>query len=523
MAAGRRGRPYQVPEDTTSVRASTIDVHARVGWLLLMSRLHHPDPELALGDSFNAALRAVGVQADRSAVSRWESGKAAPRYSVLVGYERVLGLPEGQLTSVVNAQRREFGGDDLASWAPVLDAQSTEFHERLDALVDALLEGPGTGPQWTALAQHVAATHGMYVHGSVWRHLSTALINQLTRSVGAAYLERMEAVRLLLGHQIAEPWLLRATDEFLDDPAVQVVNDPMGVLEISTAPQAAEVVLDKMLTTRSPQVLTAAVAAVAVKIQRGSYTTSQLEQIEQSVVSRLQGPNASAAVFEELTLVMSEAASERLLVASRGVTGHEELATVAAHGELVDPGVARRVSQRIAQSACAQLPACRLYEEDKMTPRLVREALFSGRSVLAHYASLALQGSPFRGPVAAALVGEVKRYGVDDPLAARFSRLLRYLAGADQEESLLGWLPKAPPAVARDLGHTLGHIDSRRQLEELPALLRGDDSVVDRALLYGLGMRQARALAGLAEDANRPAPVREAAQWWLRQGGAVRV
>lgn len=141
MAAGRRGRPYQVPEDTTSVRASTVDVHARVGWLLLMSRLHHPDPELALGDSFNAALSAVGVQADRSAVSRWESGKAAPRYSVLVGYERVLGLQEGQLTSVVNAQRREFGGDGLASWAPVLDPRSTGFHQRLDALFDALLAG----------------------------------------------------------------------------------------------------------------------------------------------------------------------------------------------------------------------------------------------------------------------------------------------------------------------------------------------------------------------------------------------
>ncbi len=375
MAAGRRGRPYQVPEDTTSVRASTVDVHARVGWLLLMSRLHHPDPELALGDSFNAALSAVGVQADRSAVSRWESGKATPRYSVLVGYERVLGLQEGQLTSVVNAQRREFSDDGLASWAPVLDPRSTGFHERLDALFDALLAGPGTGPEWTALAQHVAATRGMYVHGSVWRHLSTALINQLTRSVGAAYLERMEAIRLLLEHPVAHQWLLRATDEFLDDPAVQVVNDPIGVLEISTAPAAADVVLDKMLTTRSPQVLTAAVEAVAAKIQGGSYSASQLEQIERSVVSRLRGPDASAVVFEELTLVMPEAASERLLLASRGVAGHEELAKVAAHGEIVDPGVARRVSQRIARTACAQLPACGLYEEDKMTPRLVREAL----------------------------------------------------------------------------------------------------------------------------------------------------
>ena len=83
MAAGRRGRPYQVPEDSTSLRAGAVNVDARVGWLLLMSRLHHPDPDHALGEQFNAALRSVGLQADRSAVSRWESGKVTPRYSVL--------------------------------------------------------------------------------------------------------------------------------------------------------------------------------------------------------------------------------------------------------------------------------------------------------------------------------------------------------------------------------------------------------------------------------------------------------
>ena len=118
MAAGRRGRPYQVPEDHTPIGGDSIDIDARVGWLLLMSRLHHPDPDLALGECFNAALRKVGLQADRSAVSRWESGKVTPRYSVLVAYEQALGLRVGQLTSVVNAQRRAFGGEGLSGTGP---------------------------------------------------------------------------------------------------------------------------------------------------------------------------------------------------------------------------------------------------------------------------------------------------------------------------------------------------------------------------------------------------------------------
>ena len=119
---------------------------------------------------------------------------------------------------------------------PVLDCKSDGFHERLDSLFDGLLEGPGTGPEWTSLAHHVSAAGTMYVHGGVWKQLSDKLINQLARSVGVSYLQRFEAVRLLLEHRVAHPWLLRATGEFLDDPAVQIVNDPMGVLEVSDGP-----------------------------------------------------------------------------------------------------------------------------------------------------------------------------------------------------------------------------------------------------------------------------------------------
>jgi len=60
-----------------------------------MSRLHQGNAELALGGPFMNALSEAGLQADRSAVSRWESGKMQPRFAVLTAYEQVLGLPEG--------------------------------------------------------------------------------------------------------------------------------------------------------------------------------------------------------------------------------------------------------------------------------------------------------------------------------------------------------------------------------------------------------------------------------------------
>ena len=92
MTPSRRGRPYLVPEDRSSPLTPEVDVDSRVGWLLLMSRLHHENPELALGAPFVTALSDIGLPADRSSVSRWESGKMHPRLSVLTAYERVLEL-----------------------------------------------------------------------------------------------------------------------------------------------------------------------------------------------------------------------------------------------------------------------------------------------------------------------------------------------------------------------------------------------------------------------------------------------
>jgi hypothetical protein len=523
MTAGRRGRPYQVPYDATPIGGPTVDVDSRVGWLLLMSRLHHPDPDLALGESFNAALRRVGLQADRSAVSRWESGKVTPRYSVLVAYEQALGLRGGQLTSVVNAQRRAFGGPGLPAWMPILDARSEGFHERLDSLFDTLLEGPATGPEWTSLAHHVASAGTMYVHGRVWEELSAKLINQLARSVGVAYLQRFEAMRLLLEHRTAHPWLLRATADYLDDPAVQVVNDPMGVLEISAAPESAQLVLDRFMTTRSHSVLGAAADAVAIKVEQDFYNPEQLGSIELALQARLARPDADTGLFEELIVAMPDPARSRLVKATSGLVGSEQVAQSASHGERFGSDTTRRVSEAIAAELRTRFPSSRLYDEDRMTPRLIREALFSSRVGRAHYASLALVGSPFRFELAGVLAAELERVGLEDAMTPRLARLLRYLSNPAQEDALLSWLPKAPPAIACDFALTIGHLLSDRPLRELLPQIIGDRSLLDRALIYALGMRQATALHELAADERRPAHVRAAAEWWKRHGGAVRV
>jgi transcriptional regulator with XRE-family HTH domain len=524
MAAGRRGRPYQVPEDNSSLRAATVDVNARVGWLLLMSRLHCADQELASGEVFNRRLAAVGLRADRSAVSRWESGKVTPRYSVLQAYEQALELRPGQLTSTVNALRRAFGGENLPAWMPVFDPSSTDFHASLDSLFDRLLaDQPGVGSDWTSLAHHIAATDVMYVHGQVWRDLTAKLINEMTRGVGIAYLQRFEAVRLLLDHALAQPWLLRATGDFLADPAVQVINDPMGVLEVCRAPEAARVVLDQFVNTRSWAVVRASLGGVGIKLDEGAYSDQQIDLIERTALSRMEEAEGTAVGFEELVVSMPEPARSRLLRASQGLVGHEELAQAAAHGERFSPDTTRRVSQRIADKVRERLPAGTLYDDDRLTPRLIREGLFAARSNHMHYAAIALLGSPLRSQLAAVLVEEIDHVGLHDPMSPRYGHLLRYVVETPQEELLLRWIPAASVEMAGDFAIAIGHLPSDRSLDELLPLIDAERPPTEQRLLYALGMRESPLLEKLRDDESRSSAVRDAAAWWIRQGGHLLV
>lgn len=522
MSAGRRGRPYQVPEDRTSLRASTIDVDARVGWLLLMSRLHHRNAELALGGPFMAALSELGLQADRSAVSRWESGKMQPRFSVLTAYERVLELRQGQLSTVVNTLRRAYSPEGQRAWSPVLDPQSEAFHLRLDHLLDVLLSDKATGPDWTEFGYFVSAPDMLYLHGSVWRELTLRLVDQMSRSVGLAYLQRFETIRILLDHRIAQSWLLRAAGDYLSDPAVQIVADPISVLQISPTAEAAALLMESFLQTNSEPLSDATIPAIAYKLGAAQVAAADVDRIEAALMRSMRVRQRQLEGLEEVMVAMPEAAHSRLMEASRGLRGHQELATAAAHGEWVRPDTAKRVSQLLADQVRAELPSAALYDEDQMTPRIIREALFSARGEHRHHASLLLLGSPLRRPLAVALVDQIDLVGWDDPTVPSLQRLVRYLAGVEQEPAMLRWATAPQTHVLAEAALALGHLPSSgADLGILADRLVGDDSHVDRALLYGLGMRQEPALVGLANDLAQPPVVRDAASWWLRQGGAV--
>ena len=100
MTGRRPGRVQQIAYDATPLNAVTVDVEARIGWLLAMSRLHHPDASFQDGRVFIEALGDVGMPTSRSLLSRWESGEIPISYEAMAAYEQVLGLESGQISSI---------------------------------------------------------------------------------------------------------------------------------------------------------------------------------------------------------------------------------------------------------------------------------------------------------------------------------------------------------------------------------------------------------------------------------------
>ena len=96
----RPGRTQRIAVDETPLNAATPDLRARLGWLLAMSRLHHPDESFQDGGHFAETLGRVGYSASRSVVSRWESGLIPVPHEGMAAYERALELEPGRLTSV---------------------------------------------------------------------------------------------------------------------------------------------------------------------------------------------------------------------------------------------------------------------------------------------------------------------------------------------------------------------------------------------------------------------------------------
>jgi hypothetical protein len=214
------------------------------------------------------------------------------------------------------------------------------------------------------------------------------------------------------------------------------------------------------------------------------------------------------------------------------------LSRVVTTGRLAAEGHASSCVRRVVSAAAARMPRDGPWLYDETLAVLVDEMLYSPVSDVRLYAAVAIQATPYREPVAAALGTELFRIAAaaHTELSICIMDALRLLGGAEQRPILERFTlnPGLPPPVmasaARNIGHVGGTSEDRywmRAVNLQCQLSQRHGSPASnatlRGLVYGLGIaRNDPMLAYIRDRREVPWQAREAASWWLGHPQRIR-
>lgn len=509
------GRPNKIADDDGRFASRT-----RIAWLLRMSRLYGHDPELAVARRCLTALAVHQGPVTPSQISRWENGVQPVPYRVIRAYEDLLGLPTGQLSAAVDTVHQV---RSTRPGAPRLDRRflpDARLTAELDDLLDRCLgDGPVRGVDWDGMSARVLAMPHVYLPRAVWRTLAARLLAEMSVSRWRGYLHRFEALRRLQGHPAGREAIAAAVAEMVADPASQVVVDPLMLLVHDR--HDIRSLVNEVAAPTSERTLHAALVVCELAADAGR--------------------------------LGDDAATLGLLVrghlADHGLPGHIRRAAADVAAVLAPPGArpGRRARRRGGQDVVARRAASvaslttaveaaldvtargTSAGENRMLSRLVDELLFSRQLDVRLGAAAVLAASPFGGPLADALAGDLGTALAGDRAPAReWAFALGMVGGAGHRPALEALLAgRVPGAVAAQAAFSLGNLPGRTDPSVLTRAVRGhgrawlgtrgdDVAEVLRAVVYAAGMQRATSvLSAVRAESDLPDEVRAAAGWWL--------
>ena len=522
MSSRRPGRMQRIAYDETPLNSSKIDIDARIGWLLAMSRLHHTDDAFRDGKHFAAALAEAGCPASRSLISRWESGEIPVSYEGMSAYEQALDLGAGRLSSLTGYIRAAIPGVRTRVIRPQLDPSKREFQSRLDELIDKAEDGEAVAAEWQDLGWHLAAVPLVHLRADCWRILTKRIVTVLPRSVKVPYRQYSTAAMNIASIPRAQDFMVEAISTYLADPDVQVLTNPFGLLDRLPTRRAAEIVLHALEHPPTESVFDLAVWVATQKVSRGDFTPEERSHLDM-IVLRLwrSDPRRASASLAQLIASLPEGIRSTLTDAA-SKAGRPKLGYVVEHGEEMQHGAARRLTHELAEAARKRVPHDPTYAEDRMLPRLLREALVHRDSERRHLAALLVSASPFAEAVADELVGLLGNPTCPAWLRGRAATTIRYLGGETHRMRMIRFIADPDDDVAIPLIQAIGHLTfSDFSDQVIRSSLSDNWSARERAKMYALGMTGSPALPHLVSSPWVPGWQRSAARWWLRAGPAV--
>lgn len=211
-----------------------------------------------------------------------------------------------------------------------------------------------------------------------------------------------------------------------------------------------------------------------------------------------------------------------MLVQASDNAGRKRLGYVVEHGEELLASKARVFAEEVAAGARSGIAVPATYSDDRMLPRLIREALFHRDSERRHLASLLLSASPFATSVTDEMVARISE---SHPhwIRGRLATLARYLSADEHRMRLVDLLDDQADEVAIPAAHAIGHLRLNVVSDQaLRNSLAREWSNRQQAKMYALGMSGSPVLSLLAHSSNASDWQRAAAAWWMRNGDAIR-
>ena len=498
-------RPGDLVVDETPLDGARIDVPARIGWLLRISR---QVAGVSLADVADRLAAAGGVRTSVTALSRLE--RAGGRNGQVVdAYEEALGLERGRLRAPIELLGRGF------PYAPVdrapLPAEPADL-ARFDRVVEAV-EGPHPrGGDWVALAREHDEPMPFGVPGRTMRSLLERLAEETGRSVGLAFFMRREALRRLRATPYGD-LVEELARQVLADPDAQVHVDVLSVL--AERPTRSVLELATSVLT-SDSFLAARGGALAIERMAGIGALTEADWLERLplLVDAVEAANGDphrqamlSSVLHSLPPAVGREARSRIDVrllqprvpASWTPTRRNQHYTYAEQ-------LARTVSQDV------DLP------EQPMLTRLLFEVLYDFRAVRAISSGAILLASPFHRALPRALQEAVVE-APDETTRAGALASPAHVPMAWEELDLARWFAVGAPDVDAGALVAAGQGGIQVPEEKLAAALE-DPRLRDRAT-YAAGMAQHPVLRRWVDDPAQPKRVRTAAAWWLRHGGRI--
>ncbi|MDQ6523194.1 helix-turn-helix transcriptional regulator [Nocardioides sp. LHD-245] len=487
-------------DDPTPLAGARIDIAARIGWLLRISRVMAGVPLRELAGRAGDGTRLSPATLSRVETTGRRSG------TVVAAYERALGLPHGQLRAPIDVLCRTFSyaPADTEPYAP--DPTLAGF----TAAVDAVRSDGPSAHDWLRFAEyHVRTPFGTDAH--TIRPLLARLVDEVGRSAGRGYQLRYEALSKLRCSPYAD-LVAEVVRAAVEQPGMQRPADLMSA--VTEYPTPDLVAWCGELLTHESWVIARA-ACLGIQNMR---SVGGLRRADWPPLVPVFAAACDAAVGDPLRQPILSATlaccPPEFRTAVRGLLA----------AELVEPRRAAawtrtRRNRHFTYAAALAAEIAETSAGEAMLARLLFEVLYDFRATHVTTSSFLLVASPFADDVRAlvcrsALEGpdEVTRHGA----AFAFANLMIPFDTADPAP----WLASDDP-VLRGAGLSIcGFAGVPLASDLLHGLVARDDQIGYEAM-FAAGMAQQPELAALASAAHLPAAVREAAAWWLASGGRI--